>query len=316
LANDITANIDDGIVLNYSHNNTISGNNIALHEYFGIVINWSHNNTICWNNITQIFGLSHGDGINLWRSNHNRIFQNQVEENSRYGVRVEVESNNNTISDNKIENCLTGLQLYDYSNCSWVCGNRITNCSKGIELYQYITYTILMNNTIENSGVGININNWSANNTISKNRLTANTVGIRFFFANLNEVFLNNITDNDVGTAFEYSQSNILYSNNFINNAQQASTSVGYANVWDRGYPNGGNYWSDYGGVDLYHGPSQNVTGSDGIGDNPYIIEESDIDHYPLMNAIPEFPSFLILPLFMIATVIATLTLKRKPQPT
>ena len=59
---------------------------------------------------------------------------------------------------------------------------------------------------------------------------------------------------------------------------------TGYANVWDNGYPSGGNYWSDYAGEDLYSGPYQNETGSDGIGDMPYVIDESNTDNYPLMN--------------------------------
>ncbi len=289
LANDIAANVDDGIVFNYSHNNTISGNHIALHEYFGIVINWSHNNTICWNNITQTFGPSHGDGINLWRSSHNSIFQNQVEDNNRYGIRIEVESNNNNLSGNKIGNCLTGLQVYNYSNYNDIRGNRITNCSNGIELNRYITYTILSNNTIENSEVGININTWSVNNTVSRNCLAANAAGIRFYYANLNEVFLNNITDSDLGATLQYSQSNMFYSNNFINNTQQASVSIGYANAWDSGYPDGGNYWSDYSGSDQFSGPYQNVTGNDGIGDIPYVIDANNTDHFPLM--LPYNPS-------------------------
>lgn len=53
---------------------------------------------------------------------------------------------------------------------------------------------------------------------------------------------------------------------------------------WDNGYPSGGNYWSDYKGVDLYSGPYQNITGCDGIGDTPYIIDEYNVDRYPLMN--------------------------------
>jgi parallel beta-helix repeat protein len=49
-------------------------------------------------------------------------------------------------------------------------------------------------------------------------------------------------------------------------------------------YPSGGNYWSDYTGADLYMGPYQNETGSDGIGDTPYIIDGNNKDNYPLMG--------------------------------
>lgn len=48
-------------------------------------------------------------------------------------------------------------------------------------------------------------------------------------------------------------------------------------------YPSGGNHWTDYSGTDSYRGPYQNETGSDGIGDTPYVIDENNIDTYPLM---------------------------------
>jgi hypothetical protein len=50
------------------------------------------------------------------------------------------------------------------------------------------------------------------------------------------------------------------------------------------GYPSGGNYWSDYVGSDLYGGPLQNVVGSDGIGDLPYVIDTNNTDRYPLTS--------------------------------
>ena len=58
-------------------------------------------------------------------------------------------------------------------------------------------------------------------------------------------------------------------------------------NTWDDCYPSGGNYWSDYSGVDAYSGVYQNETGRDGIGDTPYVIDEYNIDRYPLMTAYP-----------------------------
>jgi len=77
---------------------------------------------------------------------------------------------------------------------------------------------------------------------------------------------------------------NYIYHNNFINNTYQANDSG--KNKWDDGYPSGGNYWSDYIGIDLYYGEGQNISGSDRIGDTPYNISgvDENQDKYPLMH--------------------------------
>jgi nitrous oxidase accessory protein NosD len=98
-----------------------------------------------------------------------------------------------------------------------------------------------------------------------------------------------------IGDVMNKTFSNIFFHNNLIDNAIQAGVPLGYANTWDDGYPSGGNYWSDYKGVDA---------GGDGIGDASYVIRsvswefdeerddpflvsgESDgnnVDKYPLM---------------------------------
>jgi len=68
-----------------------------------------------------------------------------------------------------------------------------------------------------------------------------------------------------------------------VGNGEQVC-SESSTNVWDDGYPSGGNYWSDYNGTDIFRGIYQNETGSDGIGDTAYIIDANNIDHYPLMS--------------------------------
>jgi PKD repeat protein len=62
-------------------------------------------------------------------------------------------------------------------------------------------------------------------------------------------------------------------------------------NLWDDGYPSGGNYWGDYNGIDIFKGPAQNISGSDGIGDTHYLINVDSSDRYPLMEPITENPN-------------------------
>jgi hypothetical protein len=65
-----------------------------------------------------------------------------------------------------------------------------------------------------------------------------------------------------------------IYHNNFFDNLVQATDSGEIASRWDTGYPDGGNFWSDYTGTDL---------NGDGIGDTPYVISTTSMDMYPLM---------------------------------
>lgn len=70
-----------------------------------------------------------------------------------------------------------------------------------------------------------------------------------------NNIVGNNITENNqYGIRLAESSSNSIYHNNFISNAEQVLSSTS-TNVWDDGYPSGGNYWSDYNGTDLLSGP-------------------------------------------------------------
>ena len=76
-----------------------------------------------------------------------------------------------------------------------------------------------------------------------------------------------------------------VYHNNFLKNLVQAFDQTGQ-NAWDNGYPSGGNFWSDYPGVDDCSGPQQNICPSpDGIGDTPYVFNYNQ-DHYPLMTPV------------------------------
>ena len=87
-------------------------------------------------------------------------------------------------------------------------------------------------------------------------------------------IFENIISDNFyAGIGISEASNNYIYHNTFKTNRYQAYDDA--TNVWDDGYPSGGNYWSDYTGSDA---------NGDGIGDTPYAIPGGiNTDRYPLM---------------------------------
>ena len=82
-------------------------------------------------------------------------------------------------------------------------------------------------------------------------------------------------------------------------------------NMWDDGYPSGGNYWSDHVTVDDYSGINQDELGSDGIVDEPYIIDDYNRDNYPLMEPWTPKPSTPLEALEELIETIETETLHR-----
>jgi parallel beta-helix repeat protein len=178
----------------------------------------------------------------------------------------------NTIIGNK-DNSGIGIQ-YAY-NCT-VLGNTIVDCyDTGI--YNFGDYSQILGNNITNC----------------KGPLPNGGFAIELF-ANHSRVIGNNLADNEVGILagsygigtgeFPDIFNATIYHNNFVNNHIQVVNNTRVPQTWDPGYPSGGNYWSDYTGVDEKRGPSQDQPGSDGIGDTPYVIDDYNQDNYPLMS--------------------------------
>jgi parallel beta-helix repeat protein len=215
-------------------------------------------------------------------SNYDTISGNNIT-NNRYGIGLS-ESSNNTISGNNITaNDLDGICLYYFSDYNVIAGNNVTaNNGEGIWL-SYSSNNQVAGNDITNNGEGIGLSS-SSNNCIAGNNVTNHSQGIRLYESSNNILVGNNLNRNVDGMLIYSSSNNRFYHNNFISNILQLFILQSHGNTWDDGYPFGGNYWSNYTGVDFHSGPYQNETGSDGMGDEPYIVDVDNIDDYPLMR--------------------------------
>jgi parallel beta-helix repeat protein len=246
-----------------------------------------------------------------------------------YGISISGRSNI-TIKNIEIEAFWCGIELV-HSSKSIICGNTVAGHYDGIVLVSSSNNIICGNAIAGNYDDGIWLES-SSNNSIDGNRIYGSSVtthdyGITLHESSYNRVYGNVITDIEYGIGIEYStnnnvtgntitmanqygiwflrsSNNSIYHNNFVNNTIQFYLYES-VNVWDDDYPSGGNYWSDYTGIDA---------DGDGIGDNPYIIDANNRDRYPFMTEyiIAELPSLLILPLFIMATLLAVIIHRRK----
>jgi parallel beta-helix repeat protein len=161
----------------------------------------------------------------------------------------------------------------------------IINGMGGLDVVKIIADEVHIHGfTIQNATVGINLNS-TQDSLIKGNIVTQTSIGIKLTYSSSNTVYGNNITAcSEFGIHLDDTTAdNLIIHNNFMFNGIQ-SYDEGTNNLWNGCYPSGGNYWSDYGGVDDYEGPSQNITGNDSIGDAPYTIDLDSQDNYPFME--------------------------------
>ena len=274
--NNLTSNYY-GVWLFSSSDNALSENNLINNDY-GIYFDSSSNyNSISRNHITN--NIKSGIGLDL--SSNNTFFENNITSN-QVGIALSNSSSNSLFRNNITANSLYGIDLFSFSNYNNISGNSITNKDYGIILSASLHNSIFRNNITANNYDGIVLDE-SSNNSVSGNRITNN--GMRGIYldysSNYNSIYENNITSNQVGIELGESSNNKLFHNNFIDNTEHVDIFMsGYANFWDDGYPSGGNYWSDYTGVDSDY---------DGIGDSSHEIDADNRDNYPLMGMFSSF---------------------------
>jgi parallel beta-helix repeat protein len=283
---------DIGIALDHLTNAIVVNNHIANTRdgiYCGVVNNSVFSNNIIENNqIGGQFVVVENITLlnNTWRNNIKADIEFSLTKyatlcNNTFNLGIDVyDAENGFINSFKIDasNRIRGRPIYYYKNTD--SGNIpsdagqviLANCSN-----------IIVEQLFINSSVGIIIGS-SNNITIRNNSLTSNIVGITLLRSSNNSIYSNIIINNHFGIYMEDSTNNYIYHNSFINNTYHLDVSILNLNYLNTSYPSGGNYWDDYNGSDSKSGSSQNLPGSDGIGDTPYTVNNQNIDHYPLMD--------------------------------
>jgi parallel beta-helix repeat protein len=244
--------------------NIIENSEVSNNSWNGIDVGdtGSHHNTIRNNVVFQNGG---NYGVDAYAgSDYTIIEDNTVYNNAWIGIAIGW-SHHCVIRNNRLHNNTASSVVLDTASHCTVLNNKISYSGHGgITLLGLGTYyNDLLNNTVQFCGTGIDLGACARYTKISGNVFSGNDYGLR------------------IGHNLGYeSYGNTVFHNDFIRNGHRAvdnATGISVPNVWDDGYPSGGNYWSDYTGQDVDR---------DGIGDVPYKIAGTagSQDRYPLMK--------------------------------
>jgi len=289
------AYICQGIRLENSNDNEVAENFMEKNSPYGISIVNSYEN-----NITQNSVVNNNFGIFLQNSERNFLEANLITFQS-YGISLMDSSDNvlrsNNITGNKLYNFgVRGSELahfiHDIDETNTVNGRPICYLvnEKDVRVPEnagFVAVVSSSNITAENLDLKENMYGivlaYSKRVTIRNSSVHNNHgEGICLIHTNNCRIEGNTIETNIFGVSLENSWNNWFFHNNFIDNQQQVKLDVLSRNVWDGGFPCGGNYWSSYTGVDA---------NEDGIGDT-HTLNENNKDNHPLMGKIRQFLAF------------------------
>lgn len=271
----------------------------------GCIINDCHDFTLCDNRLSTTivngtrYSVYHNNGgkVSMTGSADFSVVDNVNLTLALDGCRASVITNNRfekgTITVVNSLNCLIDSNVCQSitvrtgsAECA-VVGNSVKHYSvtggNGVFLDSVHNVTV-DKNTIDNCSYhAIELGNSVTNCTITRNNISNCYGAITLRGARGCQVYHNNIFSS-------YWSGGVMLSDPLDSqyHAGGVLDEQGWLNSWDNGYPDGGNYYFDYNGLDLYNGQQQDTLGGDGIGDTPlviytYLSGTPAEDHYPLM---------------------------------
>src|SRR3990170_2197177 len=244
-----------GIVAYASSEVAIVNNRVANSFWEGILVESSSSAVVRGNDV-QLAGVY---GIDVFTSADVEVRDNTASTSAETGIYLQNVDRVVVIGNNASSNALMGIGL-DYASDVTIIDNSLWDNGYGLDLFD--------------SGRGL-----ARQNTIGRSTMEAVSV----YYSNNVTIDLNRFVSNEGGLFASFATDLTVAHNTFRNNVVQGGDELGTRTAWDRGYPAGGNFWSDYTAVDL-----------------------DTVDRYPLMTtsafmfpgstARPDIPSMLSPP--------------------
>ncbi|MFX1535894.1 MAG: right-handed parallel beta-helix repeat-containing protein [Promethearchaeota archaeon] len=198
-----------GLIIVHSHSNTIKNNSIVNPGWAGIALLLSDSNILNNNLVNYTYDWWY-EGINLKQSNNNTLSENYLQ-NCKRAIEL-TKSNGTVISHNSVLRHGGGISIYT-STENLIQENNLYEADTGVSIWGGGKHTILMNQ-FNNCDVGIRLTT-SSYNTIVNNTLTRNHYhGIILSEANFNVLCGNTISmSHKYGIYLEQSNHNTLTRN-------------------------------------------------------------------------------------------------------
>ena len=309
--NNITANNYYSIGLDSSSNNSVSGNKLTANNLYGICLYSSSNkNSITGNNITA----NTDDGIILTSSNNNSISGNNIADNGN-GIYLGFSSNNNSISGNNIMNNECGIYIIRTSNNTFYHNNIINNTQQ-VDFYES-DYTNFWDNGVEGNYWSNYTGVDSDHDGIGEAHHKIDASNIDYFpligkFSSFNTFLgykvnvISNSTISDFKLGLQMQLPKLGFNVTSIFFYVTGETGMGFCRICIPRSLLNGTYKVFVNGTEVPYSPlpCSNDTHSYLYFNYTHSTQEVII--------IPEFPSLIILPLFMIATLLSALVYRGK----
>jgi parallel beta-helix repeat protein len=330
--NSLTGNQGGITVEMWSSNNTISGNTVRNDPGIGLTIVQSPNCTVTDNAFT-----GNAFGIRLMYVNTTRLRRNQLANSSSYDFGLYFNAYADFRNDVDTTNTVNGKPIYYWvdqhgqtvpADAGIVILHECTDVRiEDLNVTDTVWQAIVIGNSRNVTVTGCHVDNasyrseyglwlWNASSCHLDGNYLHSFIGLQLDYSANNTIHGNTLTGSGNWGAvnFEQSENNVFYHNNFTGNYFDVYPDGVSTNQWDHGYPDGGNYWDTYvtrmaSPRDEHSGPGQDQPGPDGFWDQPFPLDDYNIDHYPI---VPEYSPPLLLAALLAASTVTALVLRGK----